>query len=420
MSGLLAGRIAVITGAGSGIGRAIALGYAKEGARVVVLDANAETAAQTVTSIEAEGGSAWSFKLDVADQQACRRLAPEIAQAAGQVSILVNNAGINRRNAFTAAPEAVINDWQDIMAVNLNGVFNVTHAFLDQLRRSQGRIINIGSIQSFVHVRTPNSPAYTTSKHGVLGFTRALAAELGKDGVRVNAIGPGLIETPLNAEVRGNNPELVRIFLEHTPLGRPGKPEDIVGPAIFLASDLSAYVTGAIVMVDGAIERFSRRQRRRGINRHGQAASPSLPTRGRDLGLKGAEPTRHAAIGRGRRTGMAWENRRRWRHKIAARKQRGAERRQQMCHRAPRHSLTTFGTGNRLAGVEHPPIVHVRRYREAGAIVLDWKPSHAPPARPSHNHHASGIDNPATAPAGVCAAALLGLGRWRRGRRQRP
>jgi 3-oxoacyl-[acyl-carrier protein] reductase len=251
MSGLLAGRIAVITGAGSGIGRAIALGYAKEGARVVVLDANAETAARTVTSIEAEGGSAWSFKLDVADQQACRRLAPQIAQAAGQVSILVNNAGINRRNAFTAAPEAVINDWQDIMAVNLNGVFNVTHAFLDQLRRSQGRIINIGSIQSFVHVRTPNSPAYTTSKHGVLGFTRALAAELGKDGVRVNAIGPGLIETPLNAEVRGNNPELVRIFLEHTPLGRPGKPEDIVGPAIFLASDLSAYVTGAIVMVDG-------------------------------------------------------------------------------------------------------------------------------------------------------------------------
>lgn len=251
MSGLLAGRIAVITGAGSGIGRAIALGYAKEGAGVVVVDANAETAAQTVTSIEAEGGNAWSFRLDVADQQACRRLAPEIAQAAGQVSILVNNAGINRRNAFTAAPEAVINDWQDIMAVNLNGVFNVTHAFLDQLRRSQGRIINIGSIQSFVHVRTPNSPAYTTSKHGVLGFTRALAAELGKDGVRVNAIGPGLIETPLNAEVRGNNPELVRIFLEHTPLGRPGKPEDIVGPAIFLASDLSAYVTGAIVMVDG-------------------------------------------------------------------------------------------------------------------------------------------------------------------------
>jgi NAD(P)-dependent dehydrogenase (short-subunit alcohol dehydrogenase family) len=145
----------------------------------------------------------------------------------------------------------VIADWQDILATNLNGVFNVTHAFLAQLRATKGRIINIGSIQSFMHVRTPNSPAYTTSKHGVLGFTRALAAELGKDGVRVNAIGPGFIETPLNEKVRATNPDLVRIFLEHTPLGRAGKPEDIVGPAIFLASDLSGFVTGSIVMADG-------------------------------------------------------------------------------------------------------------------------------------------------------------------------
>jgi len=127
----------------------------------------------------------------------------------------------------------------------------VTHAFLGALRASKGRIINIASIQSFMHVRTPNSPAYTTSKHGVLGFTRALAAELGKDGVRVNAIGPGFIETPLNEKVRQTNPDLVKIFLDHTPLGRAGKPEDIVGPAIFLASDLSAYVTGSIVMADG-------------------------------------------------------------------------------------------------------------------------------------------------------------------------
>jgi NAD(P)-dependent dehydrogenase (short-subunit alcohol dehydrogenase family) len=102
-----------------------------------------------------------------------------------------------------------------------------------------------------MHVRTPNSLAYTTSKHGVLGFTRALAAELGKDGVRVNAIGPGLIETPLNARARANHPELVKAFLDHTPLGRTGKPEDIVGPAIFLACDLSGYVTGSIIMADG-------------------------------------------------------------------------------------------------------------------------------------------------------------------------
>ena len=251
MPGLLKDHIAVVTGAGSGIGRAIALGYGREGAQVVALDINGETAAKTAAEIRKDGGKAHHFTLDVTDRAACRAAAAKVASEVGQVSVLVNNAGINRRNAFTADPDAVIKDWQDIMAVNLNGVFNVTHAFLDQLRATKGRIVNIGSIQSFVHVRTPNSPAYTTSKHGVLGFTRALAAELGKDGVRVNAIGPGLIETPLNEKVRANNPELVKIFLDHTPLGRAGKPEDIVGPAIFLASDLSAYVTGTIVMADG-------------------------------------------------------------------------------------------------------------------------------------------------------------------------
>jgi 3-oxoacyl-[acyl-carrier protein] reductase len=251
MPRLLEGQLAVVTGGGSGIGRAISLGYAKEGARVVVLDVNEETAVQTETLINGTGGKAWSFKLDVTDQDACRRVAARIAETVGHVSILVNNAGINRRNAFTAEPEAVLKDWQDIMAINVGGVFNVTHALLAQLRSTKGRIVNIGSIQSFMHVRTPNSPAYTTSKHAVLGFTRALAAELGKDGVRVNAIGPGLIETPLNARVRAANPELVQIFMDHTPLGRAGKAEDIVGPAIFLASDLSAYVTGSIIMVDG-------------------------------------------------------------------------------------------------------------------------------------------------------------------------
>ena len=251
MTGLLEGRIAVVTGSGSGIGRAIALGYAKEGAQVAVLDINADAAAATAKAITDAGGKARSFTLDVTERDRCREVAAQIGAQVGQVSVLVNNAGINRRNAFGSDREAVIKDWQDVMAVNLNGVFNVTLAFLDQLRATKGRIVNIGSIQSFVHVRTPNSPAYTTSKHGVLGFTRALAAELGKDGVRVNAIGPGLIETPLNEKVRANSPELVKIFLEHTPLGRAGKPEDIVGPAIFLACDLSAYVTGSIIMADG-------------------------------------------------------------------------------------------------------------------------------------------------------------------------
>jgi NAD(P)-dependent dehydrogenase (short-subunit alcohol dehydrogenase family) len=251
MGGLLDGRIAAVTGGGSGIGRAIAQGYAGEGASVAVLDIDEPAAAATAEMLRQRGAKAYSFALDVTDRDACRAVAARVAASVGRVAILVNNAGINRRNAFTADREAVERDWRDIMGVNLDGVFNVTHAFLGQLRAARGRIVNIGSIQSFMHVRTPNSPAYTASKHGVLGFTRALAAELGRDGVRVNAIGPGLIETPLNAQARASNPDLVKTFLDHTPLGRTGNPEDIVGPAIFLASELSAYVTGAILMVDG-------------------------------------------------------------------------------------------------------------------------------------------------------------------------
>src|SRR6266702_999999 len=251
---LLESHIAVVTGAGSGIGRAIAAGYAREGARVIVLDVNETAAAQTAKEIREAKGKAESFALDVTKRDDCVAMAKQIADKIGPVSILVNNAGIARRNGMLGAAEAVISDWEDIIAINLTGVFNVTHAFLEPLRAAKGRIVNIGSIQSFMHLRTPSSPAYTASKHGVLGFTRALAAELGKDGVRVNAIGPGFIETPLNEKVRATNPDLVKVFVDHTPLGRAGKPEDIVGPAIFLASDLSAYVSGSIVMVDGGYQ----------------------------------------------------------------------------------------------------------------------------------------------------------------------
>jgi 3-oxoacyl-[acyl-carrier protein] reductase len=248
---LLQNHIAVITGSGSGIGRAIAQGYAREGARVVLLDINEKAAAEAAQEIRDAGGKAESFALDVTSRKDCVAIASEIAEKVGPVSILVNNAGIARRNGMLGAPEAVIKDWEDIIAINLTGTFNVTHAFLEPLRATKGRIVNLGSVQSFMHLRTPTSPAYTASKHGVLGLTRALAAELGKDGVRVNAIGPGFIETPLNEKTRAGNPELVKIFVDHTPLGRAGKAEDIVGPAIFLASDLSSYVTGSIVMADG-------------------------------------------------------------------------------------------------------------------------------------------------------------------------
>jgi NAD(P)-dependent dehydrogenase (short-subunit alcohol dehydrogenase family) len=250
MAGLLEGHIAVVTGGGSGIGQGICQAYAREGARVTILDTSLEGANETVGLIAAAGGKASAFKVDVTDRESCKSAAAEIEKG-GKVSILVNNAGINRRNPITGDPVAVAKDWDDILSINLDGVFNVTHAFLDQLRATRGRIVNIGSIQSFVHVSWPNSAAYTTSKHGVLGFTRALAAELGKDGVRVNAIGPGLIETRINAEARARNPDMVAAIMRHTPLNRPGKPEDIAGPAVFLASDMSAYVTGCIIMADG-------------------------------------------------------------------------------------------------------------------------------------------------------------------------
>lgn len=250
MAGLLEGHVAAVTGGGSGIGQGICQAYAREGARVVILDVNLDAAKETVDLIEAAGGTASAMSLDVTDRQACKAVAREAAKK-GDISILVNNAGINRRNPITGDAVAVSKDWDDILSINLDGMFNVTHAFLDQLRATRGRIVNIGSIQSFVHVSWPNSAAYTTSKHGVLGFTRALAAELGKEGVRVNAIGPGLIETKINAEARAKNPEMVAMVMRHTPLNRPGKPEDIAGPAVFLASDMSAYVTGCIVMVDG-------------------------------------------------------------------------------------------------------------------------------------------------------------------------
>jgi NAD(P)-dependent dehydrogenase (short-subunit alcohol dehydrogenase family) len=250
MAGLLAGHVAAVTGGGSGIGQAIAEAYAREGARVIVLDANPEGAQETVDLVARAGGAAAAITLDVTDRAACRAVAAQVAKTA-PISILVNNAGINRRNAFLADPETVARDWDDILSINLDGMFNVTRAFVDQLRATRGRIVNIGSIQSFVHVSWPNSAAYTTSKHGVLGFTRAMAAELGPHGVRVNAIGPGLIETRLNAEARARNPEMVATVMRHTPLGRAGQPQDVAGPAVFLASDLASYVTGCIVMADG-------------------------------------------------------------------------------------------------------------------------------------------------------------------------
>jgi NAD(P)-dependent dehydrogenase (short-subunit alcohol dehydrogenase family) len=243
MTGLLEGKLALVTGAGSGIGEGIARAMADAGARVIVVDVNAQGAERVAAAI---GGDAASYALDVADRAACDALAATIARDVGPVSVLVNNAGIIRRGKVTDA--ATRADWDATMAVNLDGPYNVITAFLAQLTQTKGSVINIGSIQSFVAL--PNSAAYTTSKGGVRALTKALAIELSPQGVRVNAIGPGMIATPLNADAR-QNPDYMRNFLHRIPLGRLGEPADIAGPAVFLASDLARYVTGVTLPVDG-------------------------------------------------------------------------------------------------------------------------------------------------------------------------
>ena len=243
MNGLLDGRLALITGAGSGIGAAIAHAMAKAGARIIAADIEGAAAERTVKAI---GADAVSFACDVSDRNRCDALAAAVRGQIGAISVLVNNAGIIRRG--TVMEPNARTDWDATLAVNLDGPYNMVTAFLGQLRETKGAIINIGSIQSFVAL--PNSAAYTTSKGGVRLLTKALAIELSPLGIRVNAIGPGFTATPLNAKAR-EDPAYMANFASRIPLGRIGTPEDIAGPAVFLASDMARYITGVTLPVDG-------------------------------------------------------------------------------------------------------------------------------------------------------------------------
>jgi NAD(P)-dependent dehydrogenase (short-subunit alcohol dehydrogenase family) len=243
VNGLLDGRVALVTGAGSGIGEAIAHAMADAGARVIAADIDGVAAERTAESI---GREAVSFVCDVTDRSRCDGLAADIRQQIGAISVLVNNAGIIRRGTVTEPNTR--SDWDATLAVNLDGPYNMVTAFLDQLRETKGSIINIGSIQSFVAL--PNSAAYTTSKGGVRLLTKALAIELSPLGIRVNAIGPGFTATPLNATAREDAAYMAN-FGSRIPLGRIGTPEDIAGPAVFLASDMAGYITGVTLPVDG-------------------------------------------------------------------------------------------------------------------------------------------------------------------------
>jgi len=243
---LLNGDVAVITGAAQGNGAAIARGLAAAGAAVLLCDMNETGAKAEADRIKAEGGRAEGLALDVTDRAACASFADRAREVFGNVSILVNNAGITRR---TAPHEAdFLNHLDAQIAVNLNGTANMVVALLSQLKATGGRVVNIGSIASFVAYR--NSASYAASKGGVLQLTKALACDLATEGVRVNGIAPGVIATPMTEGTRAN-PEAMERFMAHTPMGRVGQPEELVGPVLFLASRLSSYVTGAMLPVDG-------------------------------------------------------------------------------------------------------------------------------------------------------------------------
>lgn len=243
---LLSGRLALITGAGQGNGRALALGLAQAGSRVVVTDMNADTVEQTAQAVRDQGGEAWTFVLDVTSADACKALAARVGAEIGQVDLLVNNAGIIIREG-TASPNAEAN-WKKLIDVNVNGTFNVSYAWLTAIKATKGTIINIASIAAYAG--QGGSLGYSPSKGAVKMFTQSLAAELAPFGVRVNALAPGVIETPMTASTR-ENPEKLVSFMTRIPMGRVGQTEDLVGPVIFLASDMSRYVTGVTLPVDG-------------------------------------------------------------------------------------------------------------------------------------------------------------------------
>jgi NAD(P)-dependent dehydrogenase (short-subunit alcohol dehydrogenase family) len=243
---LLEGRLAMVTGAGQGNGRTLALGLAQAGARLVVTDMNAGTVGETAALIRKEGGEAWSFELDVTSPEACQDLAARVGKEVGNVDLLVNNAGIIIREN-TSSPKAAAN-WKKTIDVNVNGTFNVTLAWLPSIKATRGSIINIASIAAYAG--QGGSLGYSPSKGAIKMFTQSLAQELAPLGVRVNALAPGVIETPMTAATR-ENPARLEAFMSRIPMGRVGQTEDLVGPVIFLASDMSRYVTGITLPVDG-------------------------------------------------------------------------------------------------------------------------------------------------------------------------
>lgn len=245
----LASKTALVTGAGSGIGAAIAEVFAEAGAHVFVADRDAAAGRETVTRITAAGGRAEFLPLDVRDEAACAAIA-ETVLARAPLDILVNNAGIGHVGTMATTTG---DDFDRLQAVNVRGVFNVTRAFFpSMLARRSGSIVNIASIAGVVGL--PDRLAYCTSKFAVVGMTKAMAMDHARDGVRINAICPGRIETPYITERLKEYPDPKKAHEEMTmsqPMGRMGTPREVAYAALYLASDEAGFHTGATLCPDG-------------------------------------------------------------------------------------------------------------------------------------------------------------------------
>lgn len=242
----LEGKLAVVTGGTSGIGRALSLGLADAGADVIATARRQQQVDETAAEIEARGRKTMRVASDVGDRESLERLLAAALEHFGKVDILVNCAGIIKRTPTLELPEA---EWTNILNVNLTGTLRACQVFgRKMLERGYGRIINIASLNSFVALSEVT--AYAASKAGVASLTRSLAVEWSKKGVTVNAVAPGVFRTELNARLLDSTARGQELLMR-TPMGRFGKTEELVGAVVYLASDSASFVTGQILVVDG-------------------------------------------------------------------------------------------------------------------------------------------------------------------------
>jgi NAD(P)-dependent dehydrogenase (short-subunit alcohol dehydrogenase family) len=246
----LAGKVALITGAASGIGLATAILFAQEGASVVLADRNEAGLAEALPQLPADGSMHRAHLMDVTQENDWARVIQAIEQRLGRLDVLVNNAGFGR---FQSIAETSLEEWRSVLAVNLDSVFLGTRHALPLLARSgRGAIVNMSSMRGLV--AGPNTGAYCAAKAGVHLFTKVTALECAAagNGVRANSVHPGHVQTPLTAAAYAK-PELAARFLAHTPIGRFGQAAEIAEAVLFLASDASSYMTGAELVVDGGV-----------------------------------------------------------------------------------------------------------------------------------------------------------------------